>query len=191
MPTRKRPVPDIVAGLCEAGVFSNRAHRARLQLTNLRPSSRTVDATAIRKVRYPTSSYCGSSPDSTRFHAFQILKVFQMVRHGLTVALLLVMACRADEESGPQFGDESAAFLKKWCAECHSGGKAQAGFRVDQTFSTTDLLKQRKAWLHALNRMASDEMPPQRQATTVNRTGQWVYEAGYLYLRPPRPKRET
>ena len=83
-----------------------------------------------------------------------------MVRHGLTVALLLVMACRADEESGPQFGDEGAAFLKKWCAECHSGGKAQAGFRVDQTFSTTDLLKQRKAWLHALNRMAADEMPP-------------------------------
>ena len=79
----------------------------------------------------------------------------------------LVLACglmlaasvsRANETDHAQAGIQ---FIANFCVDCHQGGDAEAGLRLDQIDSSFDLTGELKEWKKILVRVTDHTMPPQ------------------------------
>lgn len=57
--------------------------------------------------------------------------------------------------------DDQQAFLRKYCAGCHSGAKGTGGFSVDKLTAPGSFAKDSHAWVRARLRVENHEMPPQ------------------------------
>ncbi len=53
------------------------------------------------------------------------------------------------------------AFLKKHCADCHSGKEPEAGFHLDQLPQDLTDAEVRRRWVYLYDRVAKGEMPPE------------------------------
>ena len=54
----------------------------------------------------------------------------------------------------------AAAFAAKYCAACHSGDEAEAGYRVDQLSGELHQRPMFQGWARLYDKVAKHEMPP-------------------------------
>ena len=58
------------------------------------------------------------------------------------------------------FRSEAQPLVKRFCAECHSGGAAEAGFDVSKFASAPSIASAAKTWQKAAQRVRAEDMPP-------------------------------
>ncbi len=65
----------------------------------------------------------------------------------------------------PDFQKHAAAFIEKYCRDCHGGKTTKADLNL-VTLARSDeaILKQRKVWMNVLTQVGAGEMPPKKQA---------------------------
>lgn len=61
---------------------------------------------------------------------------------------------------GQQFEPHGREFVKTYCLKCHSGKEPKAELSLESANNNLSVVKQRKVWELALNRIATSEMPP-------------------------------
>ena len=71
--------------------------------------------------------------------------------------LLLALAAPL---AGAYTVEETQAFLKTYCAACHSGSKPAAGFNANELTASASLETKPERWTRVLSRIRINEMPP-------------------------------
>ena len=73
-------------------------------------------------------------------------------------SIILIVAAFAPVACAYTVAD-SQAFLKQYCAACHSGAKPAAGFNISELYSD-NVLAHEDRWTRILSRVRATEMPP-------------------------------
>ena len=76
----------------------------------------------------------------------------------------LLFAIFASATSSPSFDHEVKPLLEAHCYDCHGEDKQKAGLRLDTLPATFADPSAANKWVHVLDKMASGEMPPKKQA---------------------------
>lgn len=85
---------------------------------------------------------------------------------------------KPEQPAGPSYAKAVAPFMKKYCAECHQGEKAQAGLAIPADATFQQVQDERSKWESIMDMLEFEAMPPEDkpQPTAAERKAviEWI-----------------
>jgi hypothetical protein len=83
---------------------------------------------------------------------------------GFQISFALLCAAPVASRS-IDFAKDIRPLVERHCLECHGGDEVEAGVDFSRHLTMTDVLRDRRMWLDALEQIESGEMPPKKSVT--------------------------